>query len=57
MCPGKQAGAVIGKAGATIAQLRKDTGANIGVEQSEDKRAPRRVTISGSHSQVQDAVR
>ncbi|CAE6969459.1 HNRNPK [Symbiodinium sp. CCMP2592] len=54
-CPVRRVGALIGKAGATIIQLRKETGASIEVERSDGKE-PREVTISGSDSAVKDAV-
>lgn len=55
-CPNHLAGAVIGRHGATIAQLRRETQCHIEIEASSAGGASRSITIWGPKSAVEDAI-
>lgn len=55
-CPHHLAGAVIGRHGSAIAQLRRETRCHIEIEASPGNGAPRVVTVCGPRAAVQDAV-
>jgi len=55
-CPHHLAGAVIGRHGSAIAQLRRETRCHIEIEASPGNGASRAVTVCGPRSAVKDAV-
>lgn len=55
-CPHHLAGAVIGRHGAAIALLRRETGCHIEIEASPGMGAPRNVTVCGPRDSVKEAL-